>query len=117
MSYTHRSNYVWLVSSLKDSRRVPTNTRMTKLSEEQKDQIRDMASPQCMEASERKRQYSAMGRAIHKSCNPSLLAKYQLCSDTERWGVGQYLMFCLKELNDKSKKINDWPLNYPSIPA
>ena len=47
-----------------------------------------MASPACMEAAERKRQYAAMGRAIVKSCNPSLLAKYQLCSDTERCGVG-----------------------------
>ena len=63
-------------------------SRMTKLSEEQKEHISNMAAPACMESSERKRQYAAMGRAIVKSCNPSLLAKYQLCSDTERCGVG-----------------------------
>ena len=63
-------------------------SRMTKLTEEQKEDISNMASPACMEAAERKRQYAAMGRAIVKSCNPSLLAKYQLCSDTERCGVG-----------------------------
>ena len=61
--------------------------RMTKLTDQQKEDIASMASPACMESAERKRQYAAMGRAITKSCNPALLAKYQLCSDTERCGV------------------------------
>ncbi|CAK8991390.1 unnamed protein product [Durusdinium trenchii] len=46
-----------------------------------------MASPSCMEKGERKRQYAALGRAVHKSCSPQLLAKYQLCSDSERWSM------------------------------
>ena len=62
--------------------------RMTQLNEQQKQDISNMASPACMESAERKRQYAAMGRAIVKSCSPSLLAKYQLCSDTERCGSG-----------------------------
>ena len=90
---------------------------MTKLSEDQKEQIRQMATPQCMEASERKRQYSAMGRAIHKSCNPSLLAKYQLCSDTERWEVRQYFSFFFEKKQWSKKNDYDRPLNYSSIPA
>ena len=60
--------------------------RMTQLSDQQKEEIQSMASPNCMDADERKRQYAAMGRAIHKEANPTLLAKYQLCSDTERFG-------------------------------
>ncbi len=71
-----------------------TKTRVRQLSEEQKKDLSEMATPQCMEAAERKRQYANMGRAIHKSCNPSLLAKYSLCSDSERlvgwWGQGSY---------------------------
>ena len=109
--------YVEWFSSLKDSLRGSANTRMTKLSEDQKEQIRQMASPQCMEASERKRQYSAMGRAIHKSCNPSLLAKYQLCSDTERWEVRQYFSFFFEKKQWSKKNDYDRPLNYSSIPA
>eukprot|EP00434_Breviolum_minutum_P010436 symbB.v1.2.009202.t2/scaffold580.1/size320225/4 len=61
--------------------------RMTQLSQSQKDALSDMASPSCMDAGERKRQYAALGRAINKSCNPQLLAKYQLCNDSERWGM------------------------------
>jgi hypothetical protein len=60
-------------------------SRMTNLSDEQKREISSMASPQEMNSDERKRQYAAMGRAIHKTANPTLLAKYQLCSDTERF--------------------------------
>ena len=58
--------------------------RMTQLTDEQKANISEMASPSCMDSGERKRQYAAMARAIHKSCNPTLLAKYNLCSDGER---------------------------------
>jgi hypothetical protein len=61
--------------------------RLVKLDQQQKDELSSMASPSDMESSERKRQYAAMGRAIHKTLNPALLAKYQLCNDTERFGV------------------------------
>ena len=60
--------------------------RLTNLTDQQKEEISSMASPNCMDTDERKRQYAAMGRAIHKAANPTLLAKYQLCSDTERFG-------------------------------
>lgn len=43
-----------------------TKARVTQLNPEQKEKLSQMATPQCMEASERKRQYAAMGRAIHK---------------------------------------------------
>lgn len=33
---------------------------------------------------ERKRQYSALRRAVNRSCNPALVMKMQNCSDTER---------------------------------
>ena len=65
----------------------PTGTRMTKLTDQQKEDIMNMAGPACMDSQERKRQYSAMGWAITKSCSPTLLAKYSLCSDGERCGL------------------------------
>jgi hypothetical protein len=58
--------------------------RVLKLTDQQKEDIESMASPSCMDPSERKRQYSAMRRAIAKSCEPALLAKFQLCNDGER---------------------------------
>lgn len=59
--------------------------RMTQLSQEQKDHIASMSSPQEMECDERKRQYSALRRAIRASANPALTSKFELCSDTERF--------------------------------
>eukprot|EP00435_Cladocopium_sp_Y103_P073749 s121_g45.t1 len=44
-----------------------------------------MSSPQEMECDERKRQYSALRRAIRASANPALTSKFELCSDTERF--------------------------------
>jgi hypothetical protein len=61
--------------------------RITKLSEQQKKDIGEMASPSQMPKAERKRQYSALRRAIVKSCEPALLAKFSLSSDAERLGV------------------------------
>ena len=58
--------------------------RVMKLTDDEKQKIQEMATPQCMESSERKRQYSAMRRAIAKSCEPALLAKFQLSNDSER---------------------------------
>ncbi|CAK8987207.1 unnamed protein product [Durusdinium trenchii] len=46
-----------------------------------------MASPSEMERSERKRQYSALRRAIHRAANPALTAKFSLCNDTERFAM------------------------------
>ena len=71
----------------RNSNQTHGKARVTQLTQAQKDEIANMASPSCMDASERKRQYAAMGRAIHRSCNPALLAKYSLCNDGERPGV------------------------------
>lgn len=58
--------------------------RQLKLTVADKKRIEAMATPQCMASDERKRQYSAMRRAIAKTCEPSLLAKFSLCPDSER---------------------------------
>ena len=59
--------------------------RIAKLSQEQKDKIADMATPTAMPRDERKRQYAALRRAVVRSCEPALLAKFSLSSDGERW--------------------------------
>ena len=43
-----------------------------------------MTKPSDIEYSERKRQYSALRRAIIKDANPALIAKFSLASDGER---------------------------------
>ena len=58
--------------------------RKVNLTQQEKDGIMEMATPQCMEYAERKRQYAAMRRAIYKSAEPALLAKFQLSNDVER---------------------------------
>ena len=58
--------------------------RKVNLTQEEKDGIMSMATPQCMDYTERKRQYAAMRRAIYKSAEPALLAKFQLSNDVER---------------------------------
>ena len=60
---------------------------MTRLDTKQKEAIQAMATSQGLPRDERKRQYSALRRAIQSSANPGLLAKYSLCNDSERWGV------------------------------
>ena len=57
---------------------------MTQLTQEQKDHIAAMSAPQEMDCDERKRQYSALRRAIRASANPALTSKFELCSDNER---------------------------------
>ena len=57
---------------------------MKELTEEQKQELEAMSKPSDMDPSERKRQYSALRRAIHKDANPALVAKFSLASDTER---------------------------------
>ena len=64
-------------------------SRITKLTDEQKANISNMATPKQMPYDERKRQYSALRRAITRSCEPALLAKFSLSTDGERWGVGE----------------------------
>lgn len=59
--------------------------RIAKLSEEQKEKIASMATPTAMPRDERKRQYAALRRAVVRSCEPALLAKFSLSSDGERW--------------------------------
>lgn len=58
--------------------------RMTSLTQEQKDNISQMSSPKEMDADERKRQYSALRRAIRSSANPALLNKFEMSTDGER---------------------------------
>jgi hypothetical protein len=60
-----------------------------KLNDQQKASISEMATPKQMPYDERKRQYSALRRAITRSCEPALLAKFSLSTDGERWGLGK----------------------------
>ena len=92
------SNLVWFIRPWKDgdkSGRHPKarkgTGRMVQLTDEQKQQISQMSSPKEMETSERKRQYSALRRAIRSSGNPALTTKFETCSDTERWGSAAHL--------------------------
>lgn len=57
---------------------------MKELTEEQKQELASMSKPSDMDPSERKRQYSALRRAIIKDANPALVAKFSLASDAER---------------------------------
>ena len=43
-----------------------------------------MTSASDMETGERKRQYSALRRAIYKDASPALVAKFSLATDVER---------------------------------
>lgn len=43
-----------------------------------------MSKPSDMDADERKRQYAALRRSIHRDAPPALVAKFQLASDGER---------------------------------
>ena len=58
--------------------------RMTNLSDEQKLELAAMTSASDMEPGERKRQYSALRRAIYKDASPALVAKFSLAADGER---------------------------------
>ena len=57
---------------------------MKKPDEETLAKIAQMSSASEMEASERKRQYAALGRAVKSSCNPALVQKMRMCTDQER---------------------------------
>ena len=48
---------------------------------------------------ERKRQYEALRRAIHRGASPQLLAKFQLCNDTERWAHKLCFFFTMLNFN------------------
>ena len=77
-----------MIPMLQDTRAHPKanhgKPRIQHLSEEDKLKLEAMASPADMDSGERKRQYSAMRRAIAKSAEPALLAKFQLSNDGER---------------------------------
>lgn len=60
--------------------------RIKNLSQEEKDKIESMSGPSDMPYDERKRQYSALRRAISRANSPALTAKFALCSDSERLG-------------------------------
>ncbi|CAL1154720.1 unnamed protein product [Cladocopium goreaui] len=61
--------------------------RVKELTEEQKQELASMSKPSDMDPSERKRQYSALRRAIIKDANPALVAKFSLASDAERFNM------------------------------
>ena len=58
---------------------------MTDLNTEQKDAILAMTKPSDLNPEERKRQYSSLRRAIYRDAPPALVAKFQMCSDAERF--------------------------------
>ena len=80
-----------------------------KLSDERKANISEMAGPKQMPYDERKRQYSALRRAITRSCEPALLAKFSLSTDGERWGLGKNP--CLCRVSNLMVPLNI-PMNY-----
>lgn len=47
--------------------------------------VQAMSSASEMPREERKRQYAALGRAVKSSCNPALIQKMKMCSDSERF--------------------------------
>ena len=60
---------------------------MTTLSDEQKNDLLSMSKASDMDPDERKRQYSALRRAIYKDASPALVAKFSLATDAERFLV------------------------------
>ncbi len=62
-------------------------SRMTTLSDEQKNDLLSMSKASDMDPDERKRQYSALRRAIYKDASPALVAKFSLATDAERFLV------------------------------
>ena len=66
---------------------------MVNLTEEQKQKISEMSSPSQMESNERKRQYSALRRAIRASGNPALTNKFEAANDAERSGPTNKISF------------------------
>ena len=58
--------------------------RLTNLSQDQKDELASMSVSSDMDPGERKRQYSALRRAIYKDASPALVAKFSLATDGER---------------------------------
>ena len=59
--------------------------RIKTLSEQELDKIQNMSSASELEPAERKRQYSALRRAINKSMNPALTMKFRMANDGERF--------------------------------
>ena len=80
---------------------------MVNLTDEQKQKISEMSSPKEMETNERKRQYSALRRAIRSSGNPALTTKFETCNDTDRWGAAAHRPsnLCYIILNHASIKL------------
>ena len=58
---------------------------MTDLTTGQKESILAMTKPSDLNPDERKRQYSSLRRAIYRDAPPALVAKFQMCSDAERF--------------------------------
>lgn len=57
---------------------------MKTLDPEEREKIKNMTHASEMESKERKRQYSALNRAVKSSMNPALIQKMKICSDSER---------------------------------
>ena len=54
---------------------------------------------------ERKRQYSALRRAVHRSANPALITKIAHCSDTERPSLSN-LLYHVLDVNSSESLID-----------
>ena len=67
-----------------DSEKRQKTQRLTSLSDTQKQELANMTKASDMEPEERKRQYSALRRAIYKDAPAALVAKFSLANDSER---------------------------------
>lgn len=65
--------------------------QLTNLNDEQKQQIAEMTKPSDMDPAERKRQYSALRRAIYRDATPALVAKFSIAKDGERFPSAIYV--------------------------
>ena len=70
--------------STASSSKIERTARLVDLDEDQKAKILAMSKASDMDRPERKRQYSALRRAILKEASPQLVAKFTFCSDRER---------------------------------
>ena len=78
------AHYHNVISGPQASNSSARTRRMRDLDSESIEKIQSMSAPSDMERGERKRQYAALGRAVKSSCNPALIQKLKICSDSER---------------------------------
>ena len=71
---------------------VEKKQRIRAVTDDQREQIEAMTSPADMPHEERKRQYSALRRAINADASPALVCKFKLANDSERPGLNKCFM-------------------------